>query len=184
MKTMNPRIAPLSNDAAPAASTKILESVHAAVGMVPNLHRTLAHAPAALETYVLMSQTLGKGALDARLRESLAISTAATNGCGYCASAHTAIGRGLKIDALELARNLDGTSADPRTAAALEFARALTDTRGDVTDEQIEALRDAGFDEEQLVEIVAHVGMNSFSNMFNVLARTTIDFPRVDLQPA
>lgn len=178
---MSPRLPALSNDDAPPASSEILTAVHDAVGMVPNLHRTLAHAPAALRAYTLTAQALAGGVLDARLRESLAILTAAKNGCVYCASAHTMIGRGLRIDDDELDRNLRGTSSDPRTAAALAFAAAVLETRGDVSDEQFALVRDAGFDDAQICEIVAHVGMNWFSNVFNVLARTEVDFPRIDL---
>lgn len=182
--SLRPRIAPLSDDQVPAAARPVLERTRSAVGRVPNLHRTLAHAPAALRAYHETASALAGGVLAPRLREQIAVAAAATNGCAYCASAHTAIGKGLGLEAAELSRNLTGTSSDPRAAAALDFVRALIDTRGAVDDEQLAAVRDAGFSDAEIVEIVAHVGLNAFTNTFNVLARTEIDFPRVELGAA
>ncbi len=122
--------------------------------------------------------------LDARLREQIAVATAGANGCQYCASAHTVLGQGAGVARDELTRNLGGESADEKTAAALAFVRALLQERGDVADAELAAVRTAGFSEAEIVEIVAHVGLNTFTNMFNVLARTTIDFPIVDLAGA
>ncbi len=178
---MTPRINALTIDAAPEASAAILSAVRDAIGMVPNLHATLAHAPAALDAYVSMADSLADGVLDKQLRESIAIAVAARNGCEYCASAHTMLGRGVGIEGAELERHLHGTSQDPKTATALAFVGALLDTRGDVPDAQLEDMRDAGFGDAEIAEVVTHVGMNTFTNMFNVFARTTIDFPRVAL---
>ena len=180
---MTPRI-PTIDDNTTTPARETLEQVGKAVGMVPNLHRTLAHAPAVLKAYVQQVGTLSGGRLAPALREQLALVTAGRNGCTYCASAHTLLGKGAGVAEDELARNLLGESTDPRTAAALTFARALLDDKGAVSDEALQAVRDAGFDEGEIIEIVAHVGLNTFTNMVNELARTEIDFPRVDLPVA
>lgn len=151
--------------------------------MVPNLHRTLAHAPAALRGYVETAKSLAGGRLEPSLREQLAVATAGLNHCDYCAAAHSALGKAAGVEEAELAKNLSGESSDPRVTAALDFVRALIDQRGAVSDAELQAVRDAGFDDAEIVEIVAHVGMNSFTNMFNRLARTEIDFPVVALPP-
>lgn len=177
---MAPRIPALSKDTAPSESVAILEATQRTFGMTPNLHRTLAHAPAALAAYASMAAALAKGKLDPKLRESVAVATAGFNGCAYCASAHTAIGRGAGIAANELTANLAGNSTDSRVAAALEFVTAVLERRGDVDDRAVERVRAAGFDDAQIVELMAHVGLNTFTNMFNVFARTDIDFPLVD----
>lgn len=180
---MSPRISPLSNEQVTQPAARILDSVEHAVGMVPNLHRTLAHAPAALQAYVATAGALGAGTLDGRLRESLAIAIAGLNGCQYCASAHTTIGRGADIDDAELSRNLRGESENKKVGTALAFARSLIEERGNVGEALLEDVR-AFFTEEEIVEITAHVGMNTFTNMFNVLARTEIDFPVVEFAGA
>ena len=107
---MNPRISTLSNDASPATSRTILERTEKAIGMVPNLYRTLAHSPATLSAYTGTARELGGGTLSAKLREQLAVAVAAYNDCAYCASAHTAIGRSVGLDADELTQNLSGRS--------------------------------------------------------------------------
>ncbi len=178
---MNPRLPALDDAAAPADARPVLDQVRRALGTVPNLHRTLAVAPAALKAYAAQAGALSGGRLDPALREQVAVATAGRNECAYCASAHTMLGKGAGVDEEELARNLSCSSADPRTAAALAFVRTLLDTRGDVPDESLRTLRDAGFGDEEIVEIAAHVGMNWFTNVFNRLARTEIDFPVVEL---
>ena len=178
---MAPRIPPVNTDTLPAAAGTILQQIQGAIGMIPNLHRTLAHAPAALKAYVSMAGALGTGTLDPQLREQIALLVAARNGCSYCASAHTALGKGAGLGAEEMTHNLSGRSADPRTQIALAFAEALLETKGRVSDSKLKGMRSAGFEDPEILEIVAHVGMNTFTNMVNELARTDIDFPKVDL---
>lgn len=182
--TNQPRIPALTDAEAPADSAKILEQIRKGLGMVPNLHRTLAHAPVALRAYVETANTLGRGKLSPALREQIAVATAGTNGCGYCAAAHTLLGKNAGVDPEELTRNLDAQSQDPTTQAVLTFVRAFIDRRGDVQDHDLSVVREAGFGDAEIIEIVAHIAMNWFTNTFNVLARTTIDFPEVELTGA
>ncbi|MEQ8764380.1 MAG: carboxymuconolactone decarboxylase family protein [Planctomycetota bacterium] len=179
---MNPRLQPLDGELVPAASRPILESVQRAIGKVPNLHRTLANSPAALRAYTDMAQALSRGDLPVRLREQIAVAAAGMNGCAYCASAHTAIGQGVGLDRSELERNLSAESSDSKTTAVLAFVRELIERRGDVDESSLRAVREAGFEDRHLAEIVAHVAMNVFTNTFNVFARTPIDFPLVELE--
>jgi uncharacterized peroxidase-related enzyme len=175
------RIEPVAESRLAPAAGKTLSAVRAAVGMVPNLHRTLAHAPAALDGYVAMVGALGRGVLGPALREKIALATAAANGCAYCASAHAAIGGGLGLDGEEVARNLQGCSCDPRDQAALDLTRELIAHKGGVPDGALAAAREAGLGDAEIVEIAAHVGLNTFTNLFIELARTEIDFPPVSL---
>lgn len=181
--SLAPTLPALSDDQLPAATRETLDGLRRALGMVPNLHRTLAHAPAALQAYTGTAAALAGGRLDPELRERIAVTCAAQNGCRYCASAHTLLGSKLGLDADELARNQRGESSDPRAAAALLLVVELLAHRGRVPAPVIEGVREAGFDDGEIAEIVAHVGMNSFSNLFNEFARTEIDFPLVELAP-
>lgn len=174
---MKPRIEPLPDGQAPAGSLEILQRTGKAMGMVPNLYRALAHAPAALRAYVDTTVTLARGQLPAPLREQIAVATAGHNRCDYCAAAHTMLGKRAGLSAHELSLNLGAASDDPKTAVALSFVKALLEQRGAVPDEQLQAMADAGFSQADVVEIVAHVGMNWFTNTFNRLARTPVDFP-------
>lgn len=158
----------------------LLGAVRQKLGMTPNMTRAMANAPAVLEGYLGLSQALAGGSLDAKTREAVALTVAGINGCRYCASAHTAIGRGLGVPAGELAANLDGRSADPRLDAILDFAAALTETRGQVSDSEIEAIRLAGLSDGEIAEIIAAVALNFFTNLFNIASQTEVDFPLVE----
>jgi len=168
------------DDASPEAR-ELLEAARKKMGRVPNLLRGLAHSPAALGAYLKLSEVLAGTSLSAAQREQLALTAAGTNACEYCASAHTAIGGGLGIDAEELARNLRATSSDPATDALLRFTRAVIEKDGNVSDAELADVRAAGFDDGVLAEVVALVALNTLTNSFNRLARTEVDFPRVEL---
>jgi AhpD family alkylhydroperoxidase len=146
--------------------------------------KTMAESPAVLEAYLSFSGALAGGILNARLREQIALISAEINGCGYCASAHTAIGKmvGLGEDAILAARN--GNAADAKDDAALKFASAVIVHRGEISDADLQAVKDAGFSDGEIGEIVANVALNIFTNYFNEIARTDIDFPIVQLGSA
>jgi uncharacterized peroxidase-related enzyme len=142
--------------------------------------RTMASSPAVLEGYLGFGEALGHGSLPARLREQIALAVAESNGCDYCLSAHTALGRlaGLKDE--ELARSREAAASEPRADAALKFAAAVLAGKGTVGDEEFARMRRAGFTEGEIAEVVAHVAINVFTNYFNKAVETAIDFPRVE----
>ncbi|MCA9289686.1 MAG: peroxidase-related enzyme [Phycisphaerales bacterium] len=176
-----PRLTALAPADAPPKARPLLENVRKGLGMVPNLMATLAHAPAALQAYLGFSQALGGGTLDAPLRERIALAVAGANSCGYCASAHTALGAAAGLPKDELARNLRGDSNDPRAAAAIDLALAIVAKKGVVGDDDLAAAREAGLTDGEIVEVVANVALNIFTNYLNHVADTVIDFPVVDV---
>lgn len=172
-------------DAAPQASKPLLDAVHNQLGVVPNLMKVVGHSPAALEGYLSLNGALAKGALDAKLRERIALAIAEYNGCDYCLSAHDYLSRNVaKLSGDEIDAARDGRSADARAGAALKFARRVAESRGRVSDEDLAALRAADFDEGSIVEIVVTVALNVLTNYVNNVARTDIDFPRVSARLA
>ena len=179
-----PRIETLNRSAAPAASQAILDAVQKKLGMTPNLLKTFAHSPAVLRFYLNQSEALGGGFLAAALREQIALAVAGANQCDYCASAHTLLAKGAGVKEAELASNLAGYSSDAKTQAALDFAKAIVHARGHVSDEQLQNVRNAGYSEAEVVEIIAHVAMNLFTNYFNHIAATVIDFPQASTAEA
>lgn len=163
---------------APQASQPMLEAVQKQLGVVPNLFRTVATSPAALEGYLGLSGALAKGWLPAPTRERIALAVAEINGCGYCLAAHTYLGRNLaKLDDAEILANRHGGSNDPKADAAVRFAASIVHQRGHVSDEEVRAVRLAGYDDAQIIEIVQHVALNTWTNYLNSVAGTEIDFP-------
>jgi uncharacterized peroxidase-related enzyme len=176
---------PASIDVSPAASQPLLNAVKAQLGSVPNLFRLVGNSPAALEGYVSMSGALGKGSLPAATRERIALAVAEINGCGYCLAAHTYLGKHVaKLDDAEIAANRDGGSNDAKADAAVHFAAKVTRERGHTDEADLQAVRAAGYTDAQIIEIVQHVALNTWTNYINEVAKTDIDFPTIALRRA
>jgi uncharacterized peroxidase-related enzyme len=178
------RIAPISPSAATGRTRDLLEAARSELGAVPNFLRVLAHSPQALEAFLAMYSALGKARIDLATRERIALAVAESNSCEYCVSAHCAIGRKAGLDGAEIALNRAGTSSDPRAAAAVALARALNEERGGVSDADLLAARAAGLMDEEIVEILALVVLNVFTNTVGKASQVAIDFPRVALLAA
>lgn len=169
-----------SIESAPVSSKPLLEAVNKGLGMVPNMAGAMANSPAVLSSWVQFNGALGGGSLPAPIRERIALMTAETNACGYCLSAHSALGKmaGLDADQIEAAR--DGHASDAKAAAALTFARRVLETKGGIDAADIDRVRGAGFDDAQITEIVGGVALNLFTNVFNRAFDVEIDFPVVE----
>ena len=177
--------APATIEEAPVASQPLLEVVKKQLGVVPNLFRLVATSPAALEGYLGMNAALNKGALPAATRERIALAVAEINGCNYCLSAHTYLAKNVaKLDDAEITANRSGASNDPRADAAVRFAAKVAQARGHIADSDLSAVRLAGYDDAQIIEIVQHVALNTWTNYINEVAKTDIDFPVVTARAA
>lgn len=159
----------------------LLDGVQTKLGMTPNFLRVLANSPAALGAFLGLYGIAERGSLDLQTRERIALALAEQNSCEYCLSAHTAIGRKTGLTGAEMEANRNGTSRDARAAA---FARALVEHKGEVTNAEIETVRQAGYGDAEIVEIIVHVGMNLLTNILGKASRIEIDFPKFPLQQA
>lgn len=171
---------PQSIEVSPTRSQPLLEAVKKQLGSAPNLFRVLGISPAGLEGYLGLHGALGKGELDNRTRNRLAMVVAEENGCSYCLSAHTYLGLNLaKLSADELTANRDACSSDAKAQAALVFARQVVRQRGHVSEDEVAAVRGAGYSDAQVIEIVLHVALNTLTNYVNEVVKTELDFPVV-----
>ena len=169
---------------APAASQPLLAQIQGAFGATPNMFRAVAHSPAALASLWGSFGALGGGVLPAKLGEQIAVAVADRNACHYCLAAHTMLGQKAGATADEMSEAQAGRSADPQTAAALGFALKVVDNRAKVSEADVAALRSVGFSDEAIVEILAHVALNLFTNYVNVAFDVPVDFPGVKLRKA
>jgi len=158
-----------------------LAQIKGAFGLVPNMFKAVAHSPAALKSMWAQFGALGGGTLGAKTGEMIAVAVADRNRCDYCLSAHTMLGKKAGATAEEMSSAQSGRSDDPRTAAVLAFATALIEKRGQIADSDLQAARDAGLTQEEIVETVAHVALNVFTNYINVALDVPVDFTRVPL---
>ena len=175
-----PRIEPTSIENAPESTKPTLQAIKDKLGMVPNLLSTLGKSPAALNSYVMQKEALASGTLGDKVGESLALAIANFSGCGYCASAHNAIGKMVGLSDEERELNRKGQSSDPKTQAAINLARAVVEGRGFISDEVFASAK-GQLSEEEILEVITITTFNLFTNYMNHAIETVTDFPAVEL---
>ena len=152
--------------------------------MVPNFLKVFANSPAALQAFIGLHSIANEGDLEGKTKERIALGLAEQNACQYCVSAHTAIGKKAGLSSDEILANRSGTSQDAKAAVAVKFARSLAQNNGEVSTAELLEIRNAGYSDAEIVEIITHVGMNLLTNILGKASRVEIDFPKVDLQKA
>ena len=178
------RITSIEHETATAEQRELLNAIQDQLGMVPNFLKVFANSPAALRAFLGLHTIAGEGSLDPLTRERIALVVAQENACQYCVSAHTALGGKAGLNGAEIEANRAGTSEDAKAAIAVRFAHALVKHSGEVTTAELLEVRNAGYSESDIVEIITHVGMNMLSNILGKASRVEIDFPEVELQLA
>ena len=176
------RIEVLHPDKASGKSKELFDAVQKKLGMIPNLMKTMGHAPALLEGYLNFNTTLESGVLDPQLRELIAVTVGEHNGCQYCVSAHSMMGEKLAKIAPEMiiaARSKKATTH--KFDGALTFVHELLTHKGAVSDTALANVKENGYSEEEVMEIIGHVALNTLTNYFNNTCKTAIDFPKVEL---
>ncbi|CAN5414519.1 carboxymuconolactone decarboxylase family protein [soil metagenome] len=163
--------------------TKVLfDGIKGKLGVVPNLMRTMGNSPSVLEAYLNFSGALSSSKIGGQLAELIALTVAKINNCQYCAAAHSYLASkvaGIDDQTIEKARNLE--PIEPKIDAALTFAKLLVVNRGNVSNEELNTLKEAGYSDGEIAEIIAHVALNIFTNYINHVADTEVDFPKVEL---
>ncbi|MCS6997220.1 MAG: carboxymuconolactone decarboxylase family protein [Casimicrobiaceae bacterium] len=163
-------------ETAPETSRRLLERAERKNGFVPNLLAVLAHAPAALETYVTVSEINARTSLSLAQRETVQLVAATTHGCAFCVAGHTAIARkGGLPESLITALREGAPQPDARLEALAEFTRAVIRFRGAVPTQALEAFRAAGYTDQQALEVVLGVALATLCNFANTLAETPLN---------
>jgi uncharacterized peroxidase-related enzyme len=171
------RVNPVDPQTATDDRRQVLDQAKAAFGRVPNGLKVLAASAPALSGWWAFEGALAKSTLPRPIREQIALLTAEFNGCGYCLAAHAAAGKAAGLGPEDIAAARKGTSASPFAAAVLSFASEVLATRGDVSGAAVDAARAAGITDEQFLDILAFVSLNTFTNYTHRFARTELDFP-------
>lgn len=175
------RVQVIDPKTATGEARQLLDAVQSQLGATPNFIRVLANSPKALQGFLGLYGALGQASVDKATQERIALAIAEGNSCQYCVSAHTAIGRHTGLSNEEMALNRQGSSNDAKAAAAVAFAKALNEHVGEVTTAEFEAARAAGLSDGEIVEIIAVVAINVFTNILGKATRVEIDFPKVEL---
>ena len=178
------RINLVTNESANAEQKALLDAIQSQLGMVPNFLKVFANSPEALKAFLGLHGIANAGSLEPQTRERIALALAQQNSCEYCLSAHSAIGRKAGLTNAEIEANRAGTSQDAKAAVAVKFARSLVEHTGEVTTTELLEMRNAGYSEADIVEVITHVGMNILTNILGKAGRVDIDFPKVELKLA
>ncbi len=174
-----PRIPVHTTQSAPEHSRDELKALEAKFGKVINIHGGMAHSPVVLQSYVAIQRVIvDYGSFDARTREAIALAVGNADECSYCQAAHTGGGKaaGLTSDEMIAIRRGDA-EFDAKLDALLNLARQYTTNTGTVEDAAWQAALDAGWSDEQLTELPAHVTLNLLTNYFNHFVKTDLDLP-------
>jgi uncharacterized peroxidase-related enzyme len=172
------RLIQVTPETATPKQQTVLEKTQAKYGNIPAMMAMMANSPNVLNGYLDLSTSL-VGTLSRPLREQIAVAVAEYNRCPYCLAAHVvgAQRNGVSDAAIHAARQF--TSEDAKTAAALRLAHRIVTGRGHVSDDDLQQVRNAGYDDTEIVEIFGTVILNIFTNYFNILADTEPEEPRV-----
>ena len=172
-----PVIDPVTMDAASEDQKKVLEGIQAKMGKIPNIYATIAHSPSTLQAVLAYNFGLKKGVLTPREIEAIALAVGQNNACGYCVAAHTVIGKMSGLTEQETIEARQGISQDPKMDALLELAVEISEKKGRPLAKVVTAFKDAGYSDAALIEVIAWVAFNAFTNYFNHIAQTEVDFP-------
>ncbi len=177
---MSTRIQTLNPEVTTGKSKELFDTVQKKIGFIPNLIKVLGNSPATLQAYLSLGDITASGQFSNKFREKLALAIGEENECNYCLSAHTAIGKMNGLSEVQTEESRLGNSHDAKEQAGLQFAQLVTRNRGQVSDEAIEKVKNAGYNDQEITEIVLNVVSNTLTNYVNHLAKTEIDFPKVN----
>ncbi len=177
---MSTRIKTLNPETTTGEAKELFDAVNKKLGFIPNLIKVFGNSPATLKAYLSLGEISGSGNFNAKFREQLALAIAEENSCNYCLSAHTAIGKMSGLTDEQTEQNRLGQSEDAKTQAGLQFAQLVTKNRGVVSNEALQAVKDAGYTDGDVLEIVLSVVANTLTNYVNHIAETEVDFPKVE----
>ncbi len=173
------KINPIQVADASEESQAVLEIVKKKLGRVPNMYKVMANSPSVLDAYVKLNSALSAGTIGSKMAEMIALATAEENTCSYCLSAHSFLGAkvGLSDEQILDARNF--SSQDEKMNAGLIFAKKMLETPKEISSKDIEPLRKGGYTDGDILEIVANVIRNIFTNYVNTISETEVDWPVV-----
>ncbi|MEM9252484.1 MAG: carboxymuconolactone decarboxylase family protein [Planctomycetota bacterium] len=163
---------------APAGSKPIIGQVEARFGRLPNLMATLAESPAAIEAYFTLMGIYEKSDLAPTEKQVVLMTNNRLNNCTYCMAAHSAVSKsqGVSDDVIAALRS-GATLEDAKLEALRTFTERVFETRGDVSESDIDAFLSAGYTKANILEVVLGTALKVLSNYSNKFTQTPVDGP-------
>lgn len=174
------RLQSVNPELAQGRTKELLDTVQQAFGVIPNTAKVMANSPAVVDSFLAFSTAMGGARIGTKLHNQVKLTTSETNSCDYCTSILSAVAPSAGLSAADILAGRTGNSEDRRTKAALAFANDVLESRGKVSNRQLAAVREAGFVDAEIVEIVASVVLGCFTNFLNNVADTKLDIPKAE----
>ncbi len=172
-----PRTQAANPEQASGKLAEMFEGINNKLGKVPNIFKHMGASPAVLEAYLNFSGAAAGTSLDAKIKEQIALIVAQENNCDYCLAAHTAIGKGAGLTEEQTIAARKGEGTDPKAQALINFAKSVVENKANINDAAITTLKDAGVNDQEIVESVLVICQNIFTNYFNHIVDPEVDFP-------
>jgi AhpD family alkylhydroperoxidase len=168
-----PQLDRLTPATAVGASRDLLTDLTTRHGQIGDMVSTMAHSPALLAGYLQLSRAMKRAKLSRKASERISIAVQAQQGCGLCMDAHVAAARAHGIEDDEIERAKAGTSTDPAMAAIVDLGLRVYRNPTSVSHEHIAALRDHGYSDREIADVVGIVALNLLTGAFNLVAGLT-----------
>ena len=171
------KIKAIKPEVASEAAKVTMEMVNKKLGRVPSMYQVMANSPAVLDAYVKFNGALSGGTLGNKMAELIALATAETNACSYCLSAHSFFGAKAGLTEEQMLEGRTFHSQDEKMNAGLLFAKKMLENPTNISSADIIPLRKIGYSDGDILEIVANVIRNIFTNYINIISETEVDWP-------
>lgn len=173
-----PRLRQLDPEQADSWTRKLFKKVEESLGVVPNMFKCMGNSGMALDGFLGFNASLGAGKLGPKYMKMVILATSELNGCGYCASAHTQMAKNADLLTDEECLNTRRlVGVDERSQAMLNFVKRVFEAKGRVDDEDLQALKEKGFVDEEIVEILGTMALITFANYVSNVGKPDLDFP-------
>ncbi|WP_044882399.1 carboxymuconolactone decarboxylase family protein [Neochlamydia sp. EPS4] len=171
------RVTPVLPEKAGPELKPLYEALEKKMGRVINIFQNMGNSPLTLKAFLALSEAAAHTHLSAKVREEIALTIGQANQCEYCVSAHTLSAKAHGIPEQEILLARKGEAQEPKTKAILKFVKIVVEKRGKVSEEDVAALKNEGVSDQELIEIVLNIAVNMFTNYFNNIIGTQVDFP-------
>jgi uncharacterized peroxidase-related enzyme len=173
-----PRLQQLDSKQADSWTRKLFAKIEENLGVVPNMFKCMGNSAVAMDGFMGFNGSLHSGKLGPKYVKMVILATSELNGCGYCASAHTQMAKNAELLTDEECLNTRRLiGVDERSQAMLNFVKRVHETKGRVEDQDLQALKEKDFSDEEVVEILGAMALITFANYISNVGKPDLDFP-------
>jgi uncharacterized peroxidase-related enzyme len=172
-----PRLSVVTPEQATGRTRELYDAIKRAMGGIPNIYQGVGNSAVALDGVLHIGEALKKGRLSAAEIEAIKLAVSQAYGCVYCLAVHSLLGRKAGLSSEELIDIRRGAPRTPKIGALVRFVNALIQPQARLSDDEVRAVKAAGYDDAQITETLLTVAQTVFTTLFNRVHQTPLDFP-------